>query len=103
MSVAMVTGDALLTAAHVAKEVGICDGGEGGDGLGDDGIIVGEGKVEKNKELVKIIKAKRKRAAEKGVDVNAADKSIFARFEKEKVVKTILLLEHNSDTNKLYW
>lgn len=25
MSVAMVTGDAILTAAHVAKEVGICD------------------------------------------------------------------------------
>jgi cation-transporting ATPase 13A1 len=25
MSVAMITGDAILTAAHVAKEVGICD------------------------------------------------------------------------------
>uniref|UniRef100_A0A7S4V4P5 Cation-transporting P-type ATPase N-terminal domain-containing protein n=1 Tax=Ditylum brightwellii TaxID=49249 RepID=A0A7S4V4P5_9STRA len=31
MSVAMVTGDALLTAAHVAKEVAICDTGEDDD------------------------------------------------------------------------
>lgn len=57
MSIAMVTGDALLTAIHVAKQVDICEPVSGGnvyDSVSD----------EKNEELKEFIREKRK---EKGI------------------------------------
>eukprot|EP00551_Chaetoceros_affinis_P010542 CAMPEP_0203668656 /NCGR_PEP_ID=MMETSP0090-20130426/5232_1 /ASSEMBLY_ACC=CAM_ASM_001088 /TAXON_ID=426623 /ORGANISM="Chaetoceros affinis, Strain CCMP159" /LENGTH=1630 /DNA_ID=CAMNT_0050533151 /DNA_START=285 /DNA_END=5174 /DNA_ORIENTATION=+ len=83
MSVAMVTGDALLTAAHVAKEVGICD-----DDKDEDDILESE-IMERNDELRKMLLEKaKKKAAKKG------------GLKKKK--KEILLLEQNK-AGILFW
>jgi len=106
MSVAMITGDALLTAAHVAKEVGICDGDDDAEdggvaGVGKEGMVVGEGKLEKNEELIKLLVAKRTQLEKEGG--NPAEKSIFHRFEKAKVRKSILTLEMDPTAHTLFW
>ena len=64
MSVAMVTGDALLTAAHVAKEVGICDNdNEEGDEI--DPVIA----MERNPELRKLLEEKAKKKTKQKVKI----------------------------------
>jgi len=86
MTVAMVTGDALLTAAHVAKEVGICDN-ENDDEEEVDPRILSEKDEELKKMLMK--KAQIKAAQKKKKKVN-------------KKMKPILLLEQ-SKTGRMFW
>ena len=79
MTISMVTGDALLTAAHVAKEVGIC-----GTVSGDD-----EAEIEEpNPELRALLENKRGEKPKK--------------FKKNKDFLPILILEQ-SDDGSLYW
>jgi len=79
MSISMVTGDALLTAAHVAKEVGIC-----GTASGDD-----EPQIEEtNPELIALLESKRGRKPKKP--------------KKDKDYLPILILEE-SDDGTMYW
>ncbi len=83
MSVAMVTGDALLTAAHVAKEVGICDDDKDEDEILESDIM------ERNEELRKLLLEKaKKKASKKGTT--------------KKKKKQILLLEQ-SKAGILFW
>jgi cation-transporting ATPase 13A1 len=79
MSIAMVTGDALLTAAHVAKEVGIC-----GTASDDDEPMI----EEKNPELRALLESKRGHKPKK--------------LKKDKDYLPILILEQ-SDEGALYW
>lgn len=79
MSIAMVTGDALLTAIHVAKEVNIIE--PIGQRAESDYLL-----TEKNDEVKRLIQKKR------GVEIE--DK-------KKKEFKTILLLEQSNGS--LYW
>jgi cation-transporting ATPase 13A1 len=85
MSVAMVTGDALFTAAHVAKEVGICDK-EGGD---SDVIYMGNIPLEQDEELRSLLLERKK-------------STIKIDPKKKKVVKPILILERNV-SGSMYW
>jgi cation-transporting ATPase 13A1 len=78
MSIAMVTGDALLTAAHVAKEVGIC-----GTVDEDDQDLV----VETNPELRAFLESKRRKPK---------------KPKKDKEHLPILILEE-SDEGSMYW
>jgi len=80
MSIAMVTGDALLTAIHVAKEVNIIE--PIGQRAESDYLL-----TEKNDDIKKLIQKKR------GVAIE--DK------KKKKVFKPILLLEQSNGS--LYW
>jgi manganese-transporting P-type ATPase len=84
MSITMVTGDALLTAVHVAKEVGIIESiGEKED---DDDYL----SAEQNDEIRKLIEKKRGRTGKK-------DK----KPKQMKEFKPILLLEQ--DSGSLFW
>eukprot|EP00804_Cyclotella_cryptica_P030113 CCRYP_009538-RA/>CCRYP_009538-RA protein AED:0.03 eAED:0.03 QI:136/1/1/1/1/1/6/155/1657 len=87
MSVAMVTGDALLTAIHVAKEVNICDS-ENGD-YSEPGTF-----KETNEELQKLLEAKR---AQQSIAT-----SIESRRNNKKSVKPILILEQD-DNGNMFW
>lgn len=84
MSIAMVTGDALLTAIHVAKEVNIIDSTSGVDDLSD------YLSHETNEELKAYIEKKR------GIDTKKVKKP-------KKVFKPILLLEEDKGGSILYW
>jgi len=82
MSIAMVTGDALLTAIHVAKEVDIIES------------IVGKPEedyldMEKNEEIRELIQKKRN------------CKSVETKKKQKKEFKSILLLEQSDGS--LYW
>jgi cation-transporting ATPase 13A1 len=84
MSIAMVTGDALLTAVHVAKEVNIIES----IGAREDAELLPE---ETNEELVSLLARKR------GVAISKSKKD-------KKKFKPILLLEEDSDRpGSLYW
>lgn len=83
MSVAMVTGDALLTAAHVAKEVGICDNDKEDDDI--DPVTA----MERNPEMRKMLEEKMKREKKKANKQN-------------RKLKEILILEQ-SETGLMYW
>ena len=82
MSIAMVTGDAILTAIHVAKEVGICQVIGGGD---DEEDVPEE---EKNEELRALLESKRTTS-------KVAKKFGSKRF------KPILLLEQKNGA--MFW
>ena len=82
MSVAMVTGDALLTAIHVAKEVDICEP------IGDGGKITGE---EKNEELKALLDKKRRR-----------DKKTTDKKPTKMIYKPIAYLAQ-PENGPLYW
>jgi cation-transporting ATPase 13A1 len=82
MTVAMVTGDALLTAIHVAKEVDICEP------IGDDTSL---GVNEKNDELKELLQSKRRR-----------DKKSAAEVKSTKTYKPIAYLDF-SEKGLLYW
>jgi cation-transporting ATPase 13A1 len=82
MSVAMVTGDALLTAIHVAKEVDICDS--------DSPTNTSQELAEKSKELKQLLE---KRRAEKSTAITNGHK---------KAVKPILILEQD-DKGTMFW
>jgi cation-transporting ATPase 13A1 len=84
MTVAMVTGDALLTAIHVAKEVDICDS--------ENPSNTSQELVEKNKELRLLLE---KRRAEKGTMI------ANGRGQK-KTVKPILILEED-ESGDMFW
>jgi cation-transporting ATPase 13A1 len=85
MSVAMVTGDALLTAIHVAKEVHICEPLEPTD-LPDEA-------PETNEELQALLQAKRR---QKGL------KTKNDASNKHKTFKPVAYL-HTTEKNVLYW
>lgn len=87
MGVAMVTGDALLTAIHVAKEVNICDSDNAQDGSTTDHL------AETNKELQDLLESKR---SQNRTTANAAPK------RKKTDVKPILILEQD-DNGNMYW
>ena len=90
MSVAMVTGDALLTAIHVAKEVNICDS----DNTDDNGSSTTMNVfAETNRELQELLESKRAQ--------NAA-KSVASKKRAPSEVKPILILEEDDD-GKMYW
>jgi len=93
MNVAMVTGDALLTAIHVAKEVNICDS----EDADDEGGVFASNNVfsETNKELKELLESKRAQNATK-----LAPSSTRKRDASE--VKPILILEQD-DGGKMYW
>ena len=82
MTVAMVTGDALLTAIHVAKEVDICEP------IG--GVQKTEAE-EKNEELKELLQSKRRR-----------DKKLVTEKKPTKTFKPVAYLEM-SDNGILYW
>lgn len=86
MTVAMVTGDALLTAAHVAKEVGICDK-ENGDA--EEVIDMRGIPFERDEELRNLLVERRKSQT----PPNAKKKS---------APKPILILE-KSESGMMYW
>jgi len=90
MSVTMVTGDALLTAAHVAKEVGICSAINGGDRGGEDNSIL----LEKNEELREFLKKKKR---EKNKTINGS-----AKVSSKAVANKILILEKD-DAGMMFW
>lgn len=80
MTVAMVTGDALLTAIHVAKEVDICE------------PLVGINKsleVKKNKELQALLEKKQSRGKD-------------SKEKSSKMYKPIAYLDH-AESGALYW
>ena len=83
MSVAMVTGDALLTAIHVAKEVDICDS--------ENPSSTSQELVEKSPELRQLLE---KRRAEKG--------TMIQNGHSKKTVKPILILEQDGSGN-MFW
>lgn len=87
----MVTGDALLTAVHVAKEVGICETIGGG---GSEMIDPFAGNEEKNEELRAFLESKRR-------PKEICSPAKRAKNEK-KSYRAIALLETN-DTDILYW
>ena len=89
MSVAMVTGDALLTAAHVAKEVGICSSDKENDDDDDDAVPI----MERNEELKKLIERRRKEMKSKKVVIKKKVKSPR---------KPILILEKNK-AGLMFW
>jgi cation-transporting ATPase 13A1 len=86
MTIAMVTGDALLTAVHVAKEVNII---EPLDGVDDDGIPL----EEPNEELRALLDQKRE---EKERNKPKRDKN-------KKAYKPILLLEADKSGTSMFW
>eukprot|EP00581_Thalassiosira_minuscula_P008067 CAMPEP_0183703840 /NCGR_PEP_ID=MMETSP0737-20130205/1419_1 /TAXON_ID=385413 /ORGANISM="Thalassiosira miniscula, Strain CCMP1093" /LENGTH=1670 /DNA_ID=CAMNT_0025930637 /DNA_START=59 /DNA_END=5071 /DNA_ORIENTATION=- len=86
MVVAMVTGDALLTAIHVAKEVDICDNENSEDLDGASGLM-----KETNKELQELLEAKR-----------AQKKTSPSKQGPTKGLKPILILEKNPN-GQMYW
>jgi len=83
MNIAMVTGDALLTAVHVAKEVNILQpiGGV------PDGLLAAP---EKNEELRAFLERKRETTRGK-------------KMKQKKEFKPILLLEEKGKSGSLYW
>jgi len=83
MSVAMVTGDAILTAIHVAKEVSICEP-IGGDDVNEDPYA-----SETNKELKDLLESKRGGVVDK-------------KRKAAKQYKPILILEIESD-GSMFW
>eukprot|EP00978_Attheya_sp_CCMP212_P018182 scaffold49450_cov41-Attheya_sp.AAC.1 len=83
LTVAMVTGDALLTAAHVAKEVDICDPTTPSDPL-ELGI------EEKNEELKAFLEQKMGKKQSK-------------TKKTAKQYKSILILEQENDGKSMYW
>lgn len=83
MSIAMVTGDALLTAIHVAKEVNIIDP------IGKENEVLDYLNQETNVELKAYIQKKR------GKDV--------AKKQQKREFKPILLLEEDSEGGLLCW
>lgn len=89
MSVAMVTGDALLTALHVAKEVNICDS----EDTDDDGnpILFG---METNPELQELLESKRVKSP--------TTSGSNARPSKRSELKSILILEQD-DAGNMFW
>jgi cation-transporting ATPase 13A1 len=91
MSVAMVTGDALLTAIHVAKEVDICESLDGSND--EDGKE--EEKEEKNEEMRAFLESKR---GHKGVSVANKQKT-----KSRKTYKPILYLDTAPPSEKLFW
>jgi cation-transporting ATPase 13A1 len=84
MSVAMVTGDALLTAAHVAKEVGICDN-ENEEEI----IDMRDIPFEQNEELRNLLVERKK-------------SQVGYKPPKKKTIKPILILE-KSNSGTMYW
>merc|ERR1712194_492026 len=97
----MGTGDALLTAIHVAKEVNICDPdgeSEVGDGDAASGLMGGgipSYLAETNKELQELLESKRAR----GISVSSALRKQRAKTSK----KPILILENDSARDTMYW
>jgi cation-transporting ATPase 13A1 len=85
MSIAMVTGDAILTAIHVSKEVGICEPVSNGEGEEDD--IIAE---ETNEELRALLESKR------------AEPKTKKPLKLNKQFKPILLLEEEED-GSMFW
>ena len=92
MGVAMVTGDALLTAIHVAKEVGICDP-DGADGGAD--LLADPLTGETNKELLAFLERKRSE------NLTAAEKEADSKRRKEAAEKgaarSIAILERKGE------
>ena len=88
MSIAMVTGDALLTAVHVAKEVSICD---------EIGATESQADFpeETNAELRALLEKNRKKTSN-GKDIEETKK-------RRKEFKPILLLEESDEGSGLYW
>ena len=95
MEVTMVTGDALLTALHVAREVNICDGSSGENDDGKHDILPGS-LAETNKELQELLARKRAEAAAKNNNGMTDRKS-----KKKRAARPILILEQ--DDNRMYW
>lgn len=91
MQVAMVTGDALLTAAHVAKEVAICDT--------NDGVVeIDMLDFEKNEELIALVKSRRALVSSGGARREKKSK----KQQNERPLKPILILEQDS-LGSMYW
>ncbi len=86
MSVAMVTGDALLTAAHVAKEVGICDDGNKKEFVNMSGVP-----FERDEEFRNFLIEKKK-------EKDAAEN----KGKKPKPIKSIIILE-KSKSGMMHW
>ena len=84
MSVAMITGDALLTAAHVAKEVGICDKENAEDVIDMRGIP-----LERDEELRNLLVERRK-------------SQLPPDSKKKESPKPILILEKDK-SGMMYW
>ncbi|KAL7532147.1 hypothetical protein ACHAXR_005722, partial [Thalassiosira sp. AJA248-18] len=98
MGVAMVTGDALLTAIHVAKEVNICDSSE--DALDQkDGMSIGV-LNETNRELQELLEAKRAQNATAAVSLSSQRKQ--ERESSKTTSKPILILEDDGG-KRMHW
>ncbi len=85
MTVAMITGDALLTAIHVAKEVNICDSDDVDD---NQPMLFG---TEVNRELQQLLEWKRAQNPKK----------VLSSAPNSKKLKSILILER--DDTHMYW
>lgn len=99
MGVTMVTGDALLTAIHVAKEVDICDNPAGEDGLGGMNALAPAYLAETNRELQELLESRRARNA---TTVSSSEKE--QRLHRStKGSKHILILEKDRSGDSMYW
>lgn len=86
MSIAMVTGDALLTAVHVAKEVNII---EPIGGVEDPKAV-----EEKNEELRALLESKKK---------EKAGGTTSSKNKQKKQYRPVLLLEKSKTDSSLFW
>ena len=98
MSVAMITGDALLTAIHVAKEVNICDSGNTDDDAPGH-LMVGTNKelLFRNKELQALLESKR---AQNGTKINGTKITLAQKEVSDG--KTIIILEQDKN-DEMFW
>jgi cation-transporting ATPase 13A1 len=92
MSVAMVTGDALLTAIHVAKEVFICETVSGNDDTG----VMNQDEIADNPEIRALLESKRKNQGLTPKPNLKASKKVHHDY------KPIAYLD-TSEKGSLYW
>mmetsp|Transcript_26285 Transcript_26285/g.30249 ORF Transcript_26285/g.30249 Transcript_26285/m.30249 type:complete len:1611 (-) Transcript_26285:174-5006(-) len=100
MKIAMITGDAILTAAHVAKKVGICDADEY-DAEEEENKILGI--VETNEELRNLLLEKKSRKKSELERQRGLGLGLVGTQSGVADKKPLLMLEQHPTDNTMYW